>query len=59
MIADEISPDSCRLWDISTGERLDKDIFRHDLGNLLDGYKEIAKRFNVIPRTSDFENFVI
>ena len=51
MIADEISPDSCRLWDISTGERLDKDIFRHDLGSLLDGYKEIAKRFNVLPRT--------
>jgi len=49
IIADEISPDSCRLWDIKTGNRLDKDIFRHDLGDLSEAYAEIAKRFGVLP----------
>ncbi len=52
IVADEISPDSCRLWDISSGDKLDKDIFREDLGNLLDGYSEIARRLGVLP-----ENF--
>ena len=48
IIADEISPDSCRLWDIKTGERLDKDVFRKDLGNLKDAYTEVAKRLGVL-----------
>ena len=48
IIADEISPDSCRLWDIKTGERLDKDLFRKDLGNLKDAYTEVAKRLGVL-----------
>ena len=48
IIADEISPDSCRLWDIETGEKLDKDVFRCDLGNLKDAYTEVAKRLGVI-----------
>ena len=52
IIADEISPDSCRLWDKLSGQKLDKDIFRQDLGNLLDGYKEVAKRFSVLPLNS-------
>ena len=50
VVADEISPDSCRLWDIKTGEKLDKDVFRHDLGNLTDAYTEVARRLGVIPK---------
>ena len=49
IIADEISPDSCRLWDIETGEKLDKDVFRRDLGNLADAYTEVARRLGVLP----------
>ena len=52
IVADEISPDSCRLWDKSSGQKLDKDIFRQDLGSLIDGYREIAKRFGVLPTNS-------
>ena len=48
VIADEISPDSCRLWDINSGEKLDKDVFRRDLGNLTDAYSEVAIRLGVI-----------
>ena len=48
VIADEISPDSCRLWDIDSGEKLDKDVFRRDLGNLTDAYSEVAMRLGVI-----------
>jgi len=47
MLADEISPDSCRLWDISTGEKMDKDRFRLDLGSLTEYYAEIANRLNI------------
>lgn len=49
IVADEISPDSCRLWDIETGEKLDKDVFRRDLGNLADAYTEVARRLGVLP----------
>lgn len=48
IIADEISPDSCRLWDMETGQKLDKDVFRRDLGNLADAYTEVARRLGVI-----------
>jgi len=51
IIADEISPDSCRLWDIKSGEKLDKDVFRRDLGSLIDAYSEIANRLGLLPRT--------
>jgi phosphoribosylaminoimidazole-succinocarboxamide synthase len=44
ILADEISPDTCRFWDSSTGEKLDKDRFRRDLGNIEEAYKEIHKR---------------
>jgi phosphoribosylaminoimidazole-succinocarboxamide synthase len=44
LLCDEITPDSCRLWDLDTGKKLDKDIFRHDLGNLLDGYSDVLRR---------------
>jgi phosphoribosylaminoimidazole-succinocarboxamide synthase len=49
IVADEISPDSCRLWDIETGRKLDKDVFRRDLGNLTDAYTEVARRLGVLP----------
>jgi phosphoribosylaminoimidazole-succinocarboxamide synthase len=49
IVADEISPDSCRLWDMETGEKLDKDVFRRDLGNLADAYTEVARRLGVLP----------
>ncbi len=51
VVADEISPDSCRLWDIETGRKLDKDVFRRDLGDLADAYSEVARRLGVMPRT--------
>lgn len=44
ILCDEISPDSCRFWDAKTGEKMDKDRFRRDLGNVLDGYKEVLRR---------------
>jgi len=49
VVADEISPDSCRLWDIESGQKLDKDVFRRDLGDLADAYTEVAKRLGVMP----------
>lgn len=49
MLADEISPDNCRLWDIQTKEKLDKDRFRQDLGGLIDSYQLIAERMGLIP----------
>lgn len=49
-LADEISPDSCRLWNMADGERLDKDLFRRDLGDLMAGYKEVAKRLGLSVR---------
>ncbi len=50
VVADEISPDSCRLWDIESGQKLDKDVFRRDLGNLTDAYAEVARRLGVLPK---------
>ncbi|MEM6848948.1 MAG: phosphoribosylaminoimidazolesuccinocarboxamide synthase, partial [Pseudomonadota bacterium] len=47
--ADEISPDSCRLWDTKTSEKLDKDRFRNDLGGLLEAYQEVARRLGILP----------
>ncbi len=49
IVADEISPDSCRLWDMETSRKLDKDVFRHDLGDLSDAYTEVARRLGVLP----------
>ncbi|MFT7028484.1 MAG: phosphoribosylaminoimidazole-succinocarboxamide synthase [Paracoccaceae bacterium] len=49
VVADEISPDSCRLWDIKTGRKLDKDVFRRDLGDLADAYTEVATRLGILP----------
>ena len=47
ILADEISPDTCRLWDINTHEKLDKDRFRRDLGNVEDAYEEVFKRLGI------------
>ncbi len=44
VLADEISPDGCRLWDLKTGEKMDKDRFRRDLGNVMEAYKEVLSR---------------
>ena len=48
LLADEISPDTCRLWDIQTDEKLDKDRFRKNLGNLIPAYQEVARRLNIL-----------
>ena len=53
ILADEISPDTCRLWDSRTEKKLDKDIFRKDLGNLIEGYQEIAKRLDILHEQSN------
>ena len=47
ILADEISPDTCRLWDKNTHEKLDKDRFRRDLGNVEDAYQEVFKRLGI------------
>src|SRR6187431_199421 len=48
ILADEISPDNCRLWDMSTGEKLDKDRFRRDLGGEEEAYQEVARRLGLL-----------
>ena len=51
VLADEISPDCCRLWDIVSGDKLDKDRFRRDLGGVLEAYQEVARRLGVLTET--------
>ncbi|MEE4208772.1 MAG: phosphoribosylaminoimidazolesuccinocarboxamide synthase [Parvularcula sp.] len=48
ILADEISPDSCRLWDVNSGEIMDKDRFRKDLGDVVEGYREVARRLGIL-----------
>jgi phosphoribosylaminoimidazole-succinocarboxamide synthase len=48
VVADEISPDSCRLWDMESGEIMDKDRFRKDLGGVTEAYREVARRLGVL-----------
>jgi phosphoribosylaminoimidazole-succinocarboxamide synthase len=57
IIADEISPDNCRLWDVRTKEKMDKDRFREDLGRVEEGYQEVARRLGILPDggPSDFK----
>lgn len=50
LLADEITPDTCRLWDQKTGERLDKDRFRRDLGKIKESYEEILERLKIWER---------
>jgi len=49
VLADELSPDNCRLWDVSTGERMDKDRFRRDMGAVEEAYQEVARRLGILP----------
>ena len=49
VLADEITPDGCRLWDVETNEKLDKDRFRRDLGNVEAAYQEVARRLGITP----------
>ena len=48
ILADEISPDTCRLWDVTSEKKLDKDRFRKDLGNIIQAYQEVARRLGII-----------
>ena len=53
VLADEISPDTCRLWDVKTEKKLDKDRFRKDLGNVIQGYQEVARRLGIMPEETN------
>ena len=53
ILADEISPDTCRLWDIVTEKKLDKDRFRKDLGNVIQAYHEVARRLGIMPEETN------
>ena len=50
ILADEVSPDTCRLWDKETHEKLDKDRFRRDMGNVEDAYNEVFRRLGIEDR---------
>ena len=53
VLADEISPDNCRLWDTKTSEKLDKDRFRRDLGRVEEAYQEVARRLGILPEAGN------
>jgi phosphoribosylaminoimidazole-succinocarboxamide synthase len=53
LLADEISPDNCRLWDSKTNEKLDKDRFRRDMGRVEEAYQEVAKRLGILPESGN------
>lgn len=55
VLADEISPDTCRLWDINTNDKMDKDRFRRDLGKTEEAYREVARRLGVLPSANVVE----
>ncbi len=55
ILADEISPDGCRLWDMVSGEKLDKDRFRRDLGGEVEAYQEVARRLGLLPEGAEHE----
>jgi phosphoribosylaminoimidazole-succinocarboxamide synthase len=55
VLADEISPDSCRLWDVKTNDKLDKDRFRRDMGGLVEAYQEVARRLGIMPELAEPE----
>ena len=56
ILADEISPDTCRLWDSVTEKKLDKDRFRKNLGGLIPAYTEVAKRLGILHEQSNVQN---
>jgi len=53
ILADEISPDTCRLWDLKTDKKLDKDRFRKNLGNLIEAYQDVARRLGIMPEEAN------
>ncbi len=53
VLADEISPDTCRLWDIKSEKKLDKDRFRKNLGNIIQAYQEVARRLGIMPEETN------
>ena len=53
ILADEISPDTCRLWDVKSEKKLDKDRFRKDLGNIVQAYQEVARRLGIMPKETN------
>ena len=53
ILADEISPDTCRLWDVRTDKKLDKDRFRNNLGNLIEAYQDVARRLGIVPEETN------
>ena len=53
LLADEISPDTCRLWDVKSERKLDKDRFRKDLGNIMQAYQEVARRLGIMPEETN------
>jgi phosphoribosylaminoimidazole-succinocarboxamide synthase len=53
ILADEISPDTCRLWDVKTDKKLDKDRFRKDLGKLIEAYQDVARRLGIMPEETN------
>ena len=53
VLVDEISPDTCRLWDAKTEKKLDKDRFRKDLGNIIQAYQEVARRLGIMPEETN------
>ncbi|NIA69604.1 phosphoribosylaminoimidazolesuccinocarboxamide synthase [Pelagibius litoralis] len=55
VLADEISPDSCRIWDVATDKKLDKDRFRRDLGEVEEAYQEVARRLGVLPEAGPID----
>ena len=55
ILADEISPDTCRLWDINTEKKLDKDRFRKNLGNLIEAYQDVARRLGILHEHSNIK----
>ena len=56
LLADEISPDNCRLWDVSTNHKMDKDLFRQDIGGLKEAYQEVADRLGILPEKKKYSN---
>ncbi len=52
VLADEITPDGCRLWDVETNEKMDKDRFRRDMGGVEEAYQEVARRLGILPESS-------
>jgi phosphoribosylaminoimidazole-succinocarboxamide synthase len=56
LLADEISPDNCRLWDTNTNNKKDKDLFRQDIGGLKEAYQEVANRLGILPEKKTYSS---